>query len=495
MSTAVAYDNGAQRVLVGDCIEVMRTLPDESIDAIVTDPPYGLGFMGQAWDALPPGREWADECLRLLVPGGHLVAFGGTRTWHRLAVAIEDAGFEIRDSLAWMYGSGFPKSLDVSKAIDKRRDDTVDVRVVCRWLRARIDEHPAESIRTIADRFGFHPRMVEHWAARDTDSQPSLPTLTQWDALRSVLGFADELDAEVLRLNLRKGEPGEAWADREVTGQVAEWTDRVNYALTSRDGLRRDVASSDDARAWQGWGTALKPAFEPIVFGRKPLAGTVAANVLLHGTGALNIDGCRVAAQDSQLAAKYASVQNAGPPVRSVYGADNRSRAGSEPHTAGRWPPNVILDESQAAELDEQSGGCRFGAPLSSRDQRDASTEVASRFFYTAKAGNDERVQVDGVAHTTVKPLAVMRWLARLVTPSGGTVLDTFAGSGTTAEACLLEGFPCIVIERETEFVPLIVQRLNRRLSPVAAVRGAGQEGGLFDLLDEESGTPTEVTA
>lgn len=416
-----------------DCLDALRELPANSVDSVVTDPPYGLaalpaaavtetltawasgdrefmpsgrGFMGKSWDAfVPPPAVW-DEALRVLKPGGHLLAFAGSRTQDLMGLAIRLAGFEIRDSIAWIYGTGFPKSLDVSKAIDKTREDTTEIRAVCRWLRARIDEHPTETITTIAERFGVHRRMVEHWAANDTDSQPTVAKLEQWDTLREVLGFGDEMDAEVLRLNLRKGQPGEAWQARPVTGLVKEWgEDAANYRMTSRDGLARDTPVSEDARTWEGWGTALKPANEPIIMARKPLAGTVAANVLAHGTGALNIDANRI--------------------------------------PGGRWPANVILDEGQAAELDALAPG-------------------ASRFFYVAKAPKAERPNVDGVRHPTVKPLALMRHLVRLVTPAGGTVLEPFAGSGATVEAALLEGFNCLAIEREADYIPLIEARIER---------------------------------
>ena len=282
----------------GDCVELMRAMPDCSVDSIVTDPPYELGFMGKAWDGAGIAYSLAmwGEALRVLKPGGHLLAFGGTRTYHRMACAIEDAGFEIRDSIHWVYGSGFPKSLNVGKAIDKRRDDKEPVRVVCRWLRSRIEESE-HSVRSIADRFGFHPRMVEHWAARDTDSQPSLPTWEQWEQLRGLLAFGDEMDAEVWRLNGRKGTPGEAWGQREVVGTKGS----TLLAVAPGEGRDRSqveldvtTAATDEARRWEGWGTALKPAHEPIVVARKPLSGTVAGNVLAWGTGGMNIDGCRV---------------------------------------------------------------------------------------------------------------------------------------------------------------------------------------------------------
>lgn len=397
---------------------VLSQLLDASVDACVTDPPYELGFMGKGWDATGIAYDvnlWR-EVHRVLKPGGHLLAFGGTRTWHRLAVAVEDAGFEIRDSIAWMYGSGFPKSLDVSKAIDKAAG-----------------------------------------AERPTYARPAF---------------------------------GGTFSDDNGT--------TYGTAIDS-------APITPDAERWQGWGTALKPAFEPIVVARKPLTGTVAGNVLTHGTGALNIDGCRVEASGRPLieSRAEASVSTFGD------GLNGSRHAGSTDQ--GRWPSNVILDEDQAAALDEQSGEQRDGVAVNRNKDPHAEKphEVygsgwlngdlpdrtfggqggASRFFYVAKADASERPKVGGVAHPTVKPLALMRWLVRLVTPPGGVVLEPFAGSGTTVEACLLEGFRCVAIEKTDDYLPLIEARIHRRRDPVAAARLAAtgdDEASLFDLLDEE---------
>lgn len=420
--SAPNYADGSVTVHHGDCLDLMRTLPDCSVDSIVTDPPYGLGFMGRAWDALPPGREWAEECLRVLKPGGHLLAFGGTRTWHRLACAVEDAGFEIRDSIAWLYGSGFPKSLNVAKAIS-------------------------------------------------TGGRPE---------------------------DIRRAAMGEGYAP---SGRG-----RVNYdhgAASAMNGIRAEVPLTDEAEQWRGWGTALKPAFEPVVVGRKPLAGTVAQNVLTHGTGALNIDGCRVVASDAAAyAAKGASVVGLGSNRNGdAYGDWSGTRTDST-HAAGRWPANVVLSDDQAAELDRQSGETAskrsargsgkgetgtYGAwGMADDDTRGHDdTGGASRFMYVAKADASERPRVDGTAHPTVKPLSLMRWLVRLVTPPGGTVLEPFAGSGTTVEACIIEGFRCIAIEREAEYLPLIEARISRRRDPVRAIELAREDMGLFGLLDD----------
>ncbi|MEI3845349.1 MULTISPECIES: DNA methyltransferase [unclassified Microbacterium] len=500
------YEDAGLRLFHGSNKVILPTLPDASYDSIVTDPPYELGFMGKGWDSTGIAYDvdmWA-ECLRVLKPGGHLLAFGGTRTWHRIAAAIEDAGFEIRDSIAWMYGSGFPKSMDVAKAIDKMRvEDVEPIRAVCRVIRAAMDARGLRS-RDLVEHFdGCHPRLIDHWAARDTDSQPSLPTIAQWETLRDVLAITDsDVDAEVRRLNARKGEFGEAFKSRAVTGVVAEWTDRTNYALTSRDGLRRDAAiAGSAAEAWQGWGTALKPAFEPIVVARKPLAGTVAANVLTYGTGALNIDACRVETTDDLNGGAYS--KNGGRSVSGSLNPSGMNREGATAHgeyvqPSGRFPANVLLDESQAAALDKQSGVLTSGLmppgtpkrgkaagilgefkPQESTSATYGDSGGASRFFpifrYVGKAPSSERPEVDGTVHATVKPLELMRWLIRLVTRPGGRVLDPFAGSGTTGEAALLESMEVDLIELEADHLPLILQRVRKPLQPPIF---GGWEGG-----------------
>jgi DNA modification methylase len=475
----------------GDCLDVLRELPDASVDSVVTDPPYALEFMGSTWDGWSSPKAfqewcglWATECLRVLKPGGHMVAFGGSRTWHRLAAAVEDAGFEIRDSIAWLHGQGFPKSLDVSKAIDKVRDDRSAILRVTGWLAEQRDR-AGWTNRQIDEAFGFNG-MAGHWTAAPRLKVAQVPRWEQWERLRDLIGFGDEMDAEVWRLNGRKGTPGEAWQTAAVVGERSTGRGTGRGAVSVIDDGDRAIraANSDAARRWQGWGTALKPAFEPIVVGRKPLAGTVAANVLAHGTGALNIDGCRVQTYDDT-----GRTRNTALGVMNDDGWKPR-RQESESHVAGRWPANVVLDDTQAPELDRQSGTLTSGANPTRRGSdkfreaygefagqeectpaRGADSGGASRFFptfrYEAKATTAERPRVGEVAHPTVKPLDLMRWLVRLVTPPGGTVLEPFAGSGTTAEACVVEGFRCIAIEREFDYLALIVARLTKPIEMV----------------------------
>ncbi|SII06836.1 Modification methylase HindIII [Mycobacteroides abscessus subsp. abscessus] len=442
------YEDDSVTLYHGDCLDVLRELPDKRVDAVITDPPYGIAFMGKAWDqpgafgsrrkngtpavsrrerpnrdgnsgAMEAGRydlspaamlnfqrwctAWATECMRILKPGGHLLAFGGSRTWHRLSSGIEDAGFEIRDSIAWLYGSGFPKSMDIHKAMSTQK---------------------------------WSGRICVMCNGTGNDQIP---------------------DRNCRCCNGHGREP---------------YTDE-----------------------WQGWGTALKPSFEPIVVARKPLAGTVAANVLEYGTGALNIDACRIPTGDKLGGGSTTRGQRMKDGWHRPWMDDpdmvaanaERSRASvARSEELGRWPTNVVLDERQAEALDRQTGVLHSGTMRAGTDRQPraggtiygADTRTfapadtygdsggASRFFpvfrYEAKAPTSERPNADGVQHPTVKPLELMRWLVRLVAPVGAVVLEPFAGSGTTAEACVLEDRQCIAVEREADYLPLIVSRLQK---------------------------------
>jgi DNA modification methylase len=430
---------------LGDCRQIIATLPDCSVDSIVTDPPYELNFMGKKWDNTGIAYDvqlWT-ECLRVLKPGGHLLAFGGTRTYHRMASAIEDAGFEIRDSIVWLYGSGFPKSHDVSKGIDKQRYDRDDIYKVTAWVRSARDKGGVTN-RDIDAAFGF-AGMAGHWTS--AKSQPAVPTLDQIPQVLDVLGMTvDDVPDDIRRLlwdlNGKKGQPGENWARREVLGTATKGSSPLpnNHNGHWQDGQKDgtfDITApaTDAAKQWAGWGTALKPAHEPIVVARKSLVGTVAANVLEHGTGALNIDGTRVSYQsDADLQTTQQKNPGTDDLVTSgVYGTD---RPQQSVNAAGRWPANVITDGTTEAEW--------------------------VRYFYAAKPSKRERnAGLDAAnTHPTVKPLALMRYLVRLVTPPGGTVLEPFAGSGTTLAAAVLEGFNAIGCELTDDYLPIIEGRI-----------------------------------
>jgi len=412
----------------GDCIEVMRGMPDNSVDSIVTDPPYGLSFMGKKWDYDVPSEAIWRECLRVLKPGGHLLAFAGTRTQHRMATRIEDAGFEIRDMIAWVYGSGFPKSLDVSKAIDKAAG-----------------------------------------------------------AEREVIGDKMRPDGKtVLSARSAIDPAGEGW-DRP-------W--RHDPARTEAQG-KLTAPATEAARQWQGWGTALKPALEPITVARKPLIGTVAENVLAHGTGAINVDGCRVGDDPITQHGRNASEN------RSMSGANYAEEAGRA--WVGRWPANLIHDGSDEVLAAFPDAKGRQG-PISEKtynaagrwpanlihDGSEGPTDLlgdAARFFYCAKASRKDRNEgcehieakqyshdgretpLDNAyqrnasnasnSHPTVKPTDLMRYLCRLVTPPGGVVLDPFMGSGSTGKAAVLEGFRFVGVDMSAEYVEIARARIQ----------------------------------
>lgn len=494
----------------GDCLDVLRGMADNSVDSIVTDPPYGLSFMGKKWDYDVPSVDVWRECLRVLKPGGHLLAFAGTRTQHRMAVRIEDAGFEIRDMIAWTYGSGFPKSMDVSKQLDKvdatetRRDRALRFTA---WVRstgltsARIDELTGTS-------------MGSHYTT--ASSQPAVATREHFEKLRPHLGC--DVPAWVEEMVDWRTVESENFKRREVVGHV-EMTDtsvaRPAVAYSSQglaDVGRRLVAitepHTDAARQWKGWGTALKPALEPITVARKPLVGTVAENVLAHGTGALNIDGCRVEAEAGgrpllEVAALRDDVQYRG---NALAGRVNGSLASSKAAgltDLGRWPANLIHDghpDVVALFPCEADGVAPVrGVPVAAAHGFTAADlGSAARFFYCAKpdredrdaglhgreqakTGDGRKVDCDNAfqrgatlrsnTHPTVKPTDLMRYLCRLVTPPGGTVLDPFNGSGSTGKGAVLEGFRYIGMDREAEYLEISRARIEHAL--VLAKAGA----------------------
>ena len=368
----------------GDCLDVLAAMEPDSVDAIVCDPPYGLGFMGRKWDALPPGVDWARLCLRVLKPGGHLVAFGGTRTVHRLATAIEDAQFEIRDMISWNYYSGFPKSKNVALSIDKGEG---------------------------------HPNRGR-----------AIPTASTYQAS----------DTEQ--------------ANKLTSNPVGPYEPR-----------------SEAAKKWNGYGTALKPAQEPAVLARKPLTGTVAGNVLQHGTGALNIDGCRFAYGDEAWPGPgddYSGSVFVGQPDK----FNGFSSAGSDitanGHELGRWPANIYAHPK--ASRSEREAGCerlpgRTGAEATDRTAGSAGLD-------NPRAGAGRTADRVKNHHPTVKPIGVMRWLCKLTGGQRGSViLDPFMGSGTTGCAAVLEGFDFIGIEREPEYMQICEARIRHHMGALFA--------------------------
>jgi DNA modification methylase len=440
-------------ILLGDCRDAMRGLIDHGaqFDSIVTDPPYELGFMGKGWDK--SGVAYEVEVWRmardLLKPGGHLLAFGGSRTYHRLACAIEDAGFEVRDQIMWLYGSGFPKSRDVSKAIDAGAGAEREVISIER-TRFKVDQ------------------------ARE-----------EFSSWKSGSGNGDSRTRD-------------------------------------NDGYRFDVKTApatDAARQWDGWGTALKPAHEPLVLARKPLHGTVAANVLEHGTGALNIDGCKVPGEFKSGWSDAPGNKSSG----GILNITDEQKEAKPDSINGRWPANVIHDGSEEVEAafaafgerQARGGGAKrrsqvqgvcYDAPKGGQEKVVRNdTGTASRFFYCAKASKADRD--DGLddlplvkstvgdvrpcgdfnerlgksptikrnVHPTVKPTALMRYLCRLITPPDGRVFDPFAGSGSTGRGAVMEGFRFMGVEIDPEYADIAKRRIRAAMKRATMQdRGSG---------------------
>jgi site-specific DNA-methyltransferase (adenine-specific) len=414
----------------GDNREVLKELADNSVDSIVTDPPYELGFMGKSWDAsgIAFNVEVWQECLRVLKPGGHLLAFSGSRTYHRMAVAIEDAGFEIRDQIMWIYGSGFPKSLNIAKSIENK---------ITTGSAAKNGFHKLEGERTGDGRIGMY----------------------------------DTVEAQ----GFRKVNPDQL------------------------GGFTLD-ATTPEAQQWDGWGTALKPAHEPIVVARKPLIGTVAANVLTYGTGGLNIGATRVGNEVRKNNVNDFSNQHG-----NQFGNGASISKLGESEVTGRWPANLIHDGSdEVVELfpETHSAGKKRQEPSGVENNymgRGSNSGVrigdsggsAARFFYCAKASKRDRNEgLEGFEairihdgreegsiggsnprnrsnnyrqnhHPTVKPTNLMRYLCRLITPPNGTVLDPFMGSGSTGKAAVYEKFNFVGIELTDEYLPIAKARVE----------------------------------
>jgi len=474
-------------------------MAENSIDSIVTDPPYGLSFMGKKWDYQVPSIEIWRECLRVLKPGGHLLSFAGTRTHHRMAVNIEDAGFEIRDMIAWIYGSGFPKSLDVSKAIDKNNGKyKIDLTEFGNYIKY-CRELKGYSRKELDDIMGTCTA-VSWWEGRRRGV--NLPGKDTYIKLKKVLGLDDRFDKLI----------DWAEAERETIGQKT--TNKTVYQAIGKANISGEIditeAATDGAKKWEGWGTALKPAMEPITVARKPIFGTIAANVLEHGTGALNIDGCRVNTGEDTRREKSGWQDNGY--CGGKYDSEKYDAFESR-EQQGRWPANVIHDGSDEVtdifpHSDGQQGAVTGEEPSAitnnvygqfegwpaSTPRGDSGS--AARFFYCAKASKDDRdngleefekhsagectggrkERSEGLNspragagrtsgsrnhHPTVKPVDLMCYLCRLVTPPKGTVLDPFMGSGSTGKAAMIEGFMFIGIDRDPEYMAIAEKRIK----------------------------------
>ena len=480
-------------LLKGDCLDKLKELKDNSIDSVVTDPPYEIGFMGKGWDDSGIANNpllWK-EVLRVLKPGGHLLSFSHSRTYHRQAFAVEDAGFEIRDQIMWIYGSGFPKSHNIGKALDKNSGNGDLVYEVAEKLKEARESRGIT--KTQADKLFCNGSTNYSWLEGRKDGV----RLPEDDLFQKIVDEWPELKPYQEKVKS---------ANREIVGKYDSDMGGLGGERLGSKGGDITLPSTPIAQQYEGWGTALKPAHEPIVMARKPFKGSVANNVLEWGTGGINIDGCRIGNEPIQVNVDYKDEK------QSDMGWGTK-KAVTEIKEQGRFPANIIFDEEAGKILDEQSGtkgGNNKGAytykdneyqvegfinnvkPNSPSNYGD--TGGASRFFYCPKASKKDRNEgcdeleekqtwasqdkresnsfdifesdgrektINRNSHPTVKPTTLMAYLVRLVTPKGGVVLDPFMGSGSTGKASVREGFDFIGIEREDEYMEIAKTRIE----------------------------------
>jgi len=418
------------RIIAGDSFQELQELPENSVHAVVTDPPYGLAFMGRSWDDFEPKeyqewcQEWAEHVLRVLKPGGHMLAFSGNRTHHRLFTGVEDAGFEVRDTITWHYGSGFPKASDIGKTIDKR----------------------ADAEREVTGTYGPN--------ASDVND-------SMWG---SVDPSADEYDGSTLGVGKRE----------------------------------ETEPATPEAEKWDGWKTGLKPSTEYVVMARKPFDGATVDCVLEHGTGALNIDATRIGTEDDT-----SRVSNGFGTEDDLYGEGDMGGEVNESHDKGRYPSNVVFDETEAERLDEQVG--ELADSTQKTDKRGYDSNVygdkvdkeaggadgypgsggPSRYFYTSKASKAERTEDGSIdnSHPTVKPLDLMEWLIKMVSREGQIILDPFCGSGTTCKAAKGLNREFIGIEKQDKWADVARVRCGLTPTDPSVVRDDEEQNGLEEYV------------
>lgn len=529
----------------GNMLDMLEVINKESIDSIVTDPPYELNFMGKGWDnsgiAFQPDT-WR-KCYEVLKPGGYLLAFGGSRTFHRIACAIEDAGFEIRDTIMWLYGSGFPKSMDISKQIDKRADNNNEVikakEELGKWLKEKRGNRPQKEIsKYFPSKTGGLTGCVANW-----EKGYNLPTWEIWVKLKKILDLDDRYDY------LIEGRPSNyIEAEREVIGKMENPASSI-YSM-GENKMNRDVnitiPSTELAKQWSGWGTALKPSFEPIIVARKPFKGSLVDNVIEYGVGGINIDECRVGNETHKVNINDFSNQHG-----NKFGNGEPIAKLGEKEITGRFPANTILTYDET-DFDEVCGGfpdTKSGSKMSFGSVRKKQPDncyklgftqkeyndgqnapdnygdsgSASRYFYCAKASKKDRDEgldtfskervndgrntpIDNAfqrgetlrknTHPTVKPTELMQYLIRLVSPNGATILDPFNGSGSTGKAVMYENkernknYKYIGIELTEEYLPIAKARIEYLIENTKETKkdekiNEGQTT-IFDFLEED---------
>lgn len=550
------------RLILGDCLEKMKDLEDNSVDSIVTDPPYGLSFMGKEWDHGVPGKHFWEETLRVAKPGAHILAFGGTRTYHRLACALEDAGWEIRDCIAWVYGQGFPKSQNILNTIAKElqcKVEKVSVKDVESLLCQSLEVQEMDGVNFVQGNVwgsinkkeniisayfvekNFILQNVMQKEKTEGIKEPfvllNVKQTTKKDLQMKIIligkaeDFYEAMDMLQLTLEIQLTDSNMILLWRNILDALYKSKKKCTILTEIEQiiGLRiyNFLLNPNTQNCTTLNHTALKPAFEPIILARKPIEeSTVAGNVLKHGTGALNIDGCRIPMDGEEVARGYSDPRNRTGAVKDMTTwaklspeemRERQEAAYRRQESMGRWPANLIHDGSDEvvalfpetksgfmkADTERSSeGGYMGGFPKDRVGARDTfgDSSSAARFFYCAKASKSDRdegldgfekkiretefmnskecIQPDGKLHEkkklprsnihpTVKPTSLMQYLCRLITPKNGIILDPFMGSGSTGKAAILEGFDFIGIEKEAEYLEIAKARLDHAMNSI----------------------------
>ena len=500
------------KLKLGNCLEELDKIEKNSIDSIVTDPPYELNFMGKGWDnaGISFSKKTWQKCYEVLKPGGYMLAFGGTRTYHRIACAIEDAGFEIRDCVMWLYGSGFPKSMDISKQIDKRNGrKNDDFKKLGKYLSDKITDTDSNC----ANKIGFSSTLVRFWKLGER-----IPNKETWMKLKKLYHLTDEFDYIIEREE----------AEREIIGQKEklesyQYKNNNVYQINGdKEKVMLDITkpATELAKQWEGWGTCLKPAYEPIIVARKPFKGSLVDNVIENSVGGINIDECRVGKEEIKT--------NGGDKFTNLYGKYNTVQEST--HT-GRFPANVIHDGSKEvcggmpytksnggkttmSDFSKYNGSMMNTSNLKDKPNRIDSDYIApndsgsaSRYFYCAKASKKDRDEgldmfeentvndgrkksIDNPfqrgetqrhnIHPTVKPTELMQYLIRLVTPKNGVILDPFMGSGSTGKATMYEN-----LERQANYSFIGIE-LDEEYMDIARARIEYVKNKIYNKEDEQ---------
>ena len=471
-------ENKDYKLYQGSMLDMLEVIEPNTIDSIVTDPPYELNFMNKGWDnsgiAFQPDT-WK-KCYKVLKPGGYLLAFGGSRTFHRIACAIEDAGFEIRDTIMWLYGSGFPKSMDISKQLDKNANSEM-LGIIGKWLKQKREECNLTR-EDIANILGLTASAIYNW--EENPKKYGFPTKENWNKIKEIYKFDGTWD------DFKKEAEREVIGTKKVMGK--DTTDI--YGKYKGGEINITLHSTDLAKQWNGWGTALKPSFEPIIVARKPFKGSLVDNVIEYGVGGINIDECRVG--NDVIKGGTMPKMNSQSDGINIYnfGKKDAERLERE-DSVGRFPANTILTYDETP-IDERLRYF-YCAKASKKDRDEGLDEFEDGNITDGRQAISDRPYLRKETprkntHPTVKPTDLMQYLVRLVSPDGATILDPFNGIGSTGKAVMYENkernknYKYIGIELIEEYLPIAKARIEYVCNLIEEEKTQDKQLNIFDI-------------